>query len=92
MRRFRDKKTEALYWGHIEKGIPADVAGRAHNKIKFVAHAQNLSDIGRMPGSRLEKLSGSRKEQYSIRVNDQWRICFYWNGKQAAEIELVDYH
>lgn len=88
----RDKRTEALYWGRIGKGIPADIALRAHNRIKFVAHAQRLEDIGLMPGWRLEKLSGNRKGQYSVRVNNQWRVCFRWADGGAEEIELVDYH
>lgn len=92
MKRFKDERTENLYWGHAGKGIPADVALWAHSKIKFVAHAASLKDIGLLPSAKLEKLVGKRKGQYSIRVNSQWRICFMWDEGRAAQIEFVDYH
>jgi toxin HigB-1 len=92
VKRFRNELTENLYWGRVGKSVPSTVAVRAHNKIKFIYHAQRLNDIGIMPGARLEKLSGKRKGQYSLRVNDQWRICFVWHDNQAMQIEFVDYH
>ncbi|MCA9998948.1 MAG: type II toxin-antitoxin system RelE/ParE family toxin [Anaerolineales bacterium] len=58
----------------------------------FLDDAENLQDLLAPPGNRLEKLKGDRAEQYSIRINDQWRICFKWSGNQAKDVEIVDYH
>ena len=92
MAKFRDKNTEKLFRAEHVKGIPADVEQRAHNKLRIVARITSLSELQMFPGTRMEALKGNRKGQYSIRVNDQWRICFVWNGQEAVEIEFVDYH
>jgi toxin HigB-1 len=65
---------------------------RALQKLVALHAASALGEIGRIPGNRLEKLSGSRRGQYSIRVNDQWRICFRWQNGDAYNVEIVDYH
>lgn len=93
MKKFADRKTERLFMAEGGfKGVPPDVAQRAHNKLRIVARISQLHDLVMFPGLRPELLKGSRKGQYSIRVNDQWRICFKWNGQETYEIEFVDYH
>ena len=61
-------------------------------KLMILNNAQNINDLRRPPGNRLEALSGDRKGQHSIRINDQWRICFLWKGGDAYQVEIVDYH
>lgn len=74
------------------KGIPSDVARRARTKLVMIADAVRLEDLRAPPGNRLEALRGNRAGQLSIRVNDQWRICFAWRNGAAYEVEFVDYH
>lgn len=76
MKKFRDKRTEKLFRAESAKGLPADVAQRAHNRLRLVARITSLGDLQVFPGMRLEVLKGSRRGQYSVRVNDRWRICF----------------
>lgn len=64
----------------------------ALRKIRMLNRAENLNDLKVPPGNRLEALKGKRKGQYSVRINDQWRICFSWKGKDAIEVEITDYH
>lgn len=92
MDKFYDKRTEKLFRGDCAKGIPVDIAQRAHNRLRIVARMTSLDDLRLFPGMRPEPLKGNRKGQYSIRVNDQWRICFVWNGQESLRIEFVDYH
>jgi toxin HigB-1 len=92
MVKFRDKRTEQLFRAESGKGIPADIAQRAHNRLRVVARATNLIDMALFPGMKLERLKGDRKGQYSLRVSDKWRICFIWTGQEAVDIEFVDYH
>jgi proteic killer suppression protein len=92
MRKFKDKRTEKLFAAEKVKGVPPDIMQRVHNKLRIVARINDLADLQGFPGMRLESLKGDRKGQYSIRVNDQWRICFTWSGREAFNIELVDYH
>ena len=92
LRKLRDKRTRSLFEGESVKGIPSDVAQRAHDKLRIVARVTNLQDLQMFPGMKLGHLKGDRKGQYSVRVNDQWRICFIWTGQEAIEIEFVDYH
>lgn len=92
MKKFRDKRAEKLFRAEGIKGIPSDVAQRAHNKLRIVARISSLRDLQMFPGMKLELLKGDRKGQYSVRVNDKWRICFIWNGQETVEIEFVDYH
>jgi proteic killer suppression protein len=90
--RFKDKRTEDVYLGQARKGMPADILRVARRKIQQVVRAGELRDLAAPPNNRLEALKGDRKGQYSIRVNDQWRICFTWNNGQTENIEFVDYH
>lgn len=68
------------------------IASVAKRKLDHIHAASALSDLGAIPGNRMEALAGDRKGQYSIRVNDQWRICFQWAETDALEVEIVDYH
>lgn len=92
MAKFRDKTTERIFLAERVRGVPPDVAQRAHNKVRIVARITSLGELRLFPGMKPEALSGNRKERHSVRVNDQWRICFAWNGQEAVEIEFVDYH
>ena len=74
------------------KGTPTDVAKRALNKLVLLDTATRLEDLSRLPGNALETLMGDRKGQYSIRVNQQWRICFIWKDGDAYDVEFCDYH
>ncbi|MCY3987250.1 MAG: type II toxin-antitoxin system RelE/ParE family toxin [Gammaproteobacteria bacterium] len=92
MRRFRDKDAERLFRGHSVRRLPADIQRRARMRVQRVMAAAALSDL-RIPAShRLETLRGERKGQHSIRINDQWRVCFRWTEQGAVEIEIADYH
>ncbi|HSU24695.1 MAG TPA: type II toxin-antitoxin system RelE/ParE family toxin [Pyrinomonadaceae bacterium] len=92
IRSFADKETKKLFDRQSSRRIPADVARAARRKLEILNAAENLSDLRVPPSNRLEKLKGDRKGQNSIRINDQWRICFRWNGNDAFEVEIVDYH
>lgn len=89
---FADKRTAALFQGLVPKGCPADVASVAKRKLRQIDAATNLDFLRSPPGNRLEALRGDRRGQYSIRVNDQWRICFKWDGADALDVEFCDYH
>lgn len=89
---FADKRTAALFSGIVPKGFPADLARRAKAKLEQVDAAASLEFLRVPPGNRLESLRGDRAGQFSIRVSDQWRICFRWHGGDALDVEFVDYH
>ena len=89
---FRGKVAEALFNGSCPKGFPSTVAKRARRKLEMVEAAAALSDLEVPPGNHLEALKGDRKGQHSIRINDQWRVCFKWNKAEASDVEVVDYH
>jgi len=72
--------------------FPTDIQQRALKKLNLLDTAQALDDLRKFPGNRLESLSGNRKGQMSIRINDQWRICFVWNDGEVERVEIVDYH
>ncbi len=88
---FKNKKTEKVFHGQPVKSLSGDIARRAQRKMTILHAAVSLDDLRSPPGNKLEQLSGDRKGQYSIRVNDQFRICFHWDGS-ASNVELVDYH
>ena len=81
-----------LFYGERVRRYPPALAGRTQNKLKIVYAASMLEDLAVPPGNRLEALKGDRRGLWSIRINDQWRICFVWNGEKAVAIEVVDYH
>lgn len=89
---FADKTTEE-FWKHGQhKGMPPDIRQRAFRKLQLIDAAASLVFLRMPPGNMLEKLSGDREGQYSIRVNQRWRICFVWDGAHAHHVEFVDYH
>jgi proteic killer suppression protein len=91
IRSFADAETERIYLtGHSRRF--GNIARAAARKIEAVDFAVALEDLRNPPGNRLEKLHGDREGYYSIRVNDQYRVCFRWEDKAAWEVELVDYH
>ena len=91
---FADKRTAALFAGYSVKAVPNQIQGRARAKLLAVDAAKELDDLRVPPGNRLEALHGERRGQHSIRINDQWRICFEWRrGERGpANVEIVDYH
>jgi len=89
---FRDKKTEAVFNGEAPKGFPADLVNVARRKLRYLHAADDLGDLRSPPGNRLEALAGNRRGQHSIRINDQFRVCFIWTADGATEVEIVDYH
>lgn len=92
IRSTRGKLIEGIIGGRRPKGFPADLVRRAEVKVALVDAARDLEDLRVPPGNRLEKLSGDRAGQHSIRINDQWRVCFRWKGEDAFDVEVVDYH
>jgi proteic killer suppression protein len=92
IRSFRDTATEMIAGGHRVGGFGLDVQKLARRKLRMIQAAVAMEDLRVPPGNRLEKLRGDRAGQYSIRVNDQFRICFRWVEGGAVEVELVDYH
>ncbi len=89
---FRDDETEKVFRRERSRKFPPDVQRRAQRKLMLVEAAGIIDDLRIPPGNRLEKLSGKRSGQHSIRVNDQWRICFRWSRGHAYDVEIVDYH
>ncbi len=89
---FRDRETARIWEGKPSRRLPTDIQAIARRKLRMLNNAQSLADLRIPPANRLEALKGRRKGQYSIRINDQWRICFVWNRGQASEVEIVDYH
>lgn len=89
---FASKETELVFRGTVSRKLPYDIQRTARRKLLYLHEADDLRDLLAPPGNRLEKLSGDREGQYSIRVNDQWRICFRWEGHRAYDVEIVDYH
>ena len=89
---FACKDTEKIWNGLKVKAFPGDIQNRALRKLRQLDAAQNQDDLKNPPGNRLEALKGDRKDQKSIRINDQWRICFVWQDNEAHEVEIVDYH
>ena len=89
---FRSKKTQELFERKFSRRFPPEIHQRAWIKLAILHAAEALNDLTVFPGNRLEKLSGDRKGQHSIRINDQWRICFVWRGGHAYDVEITDYH
>lgn len=92
IRSFKDAKTQALINGKVPKGFPSDIARTAQRKLTMIDSAVVLDDLLSPPGNRLEALKGNRAGQYSIRINDQWRVCFVWKDGGAESVEIIDYH
>ena len=92
IRSFSNKDTKRIWEGFQSRKIPAEVQDRALRKLRQLDASQTIEDLRNPPGNRLEALTGDRKGQHSIRVNDQFRICFVWTTDGPAEVEIVDYH
>jgi proteic killer suppression protein len=92
IRTFADKRTAAIFAGYAVRGLPHQIQSRTRAKLQALDAAVRLADLRVPPGNRLGRLAGDRAGQYSIRVNDQWRICFIWRGDDAWEVEIADYH
>jgi len=91
IRFFRCKKTEELFHRRRNRKF-GNITKVARRKLRMLDDAEKLEDVGAVPGNRLEALTGDRKGQHSIRINDQWRICFAWKEGAAENVEVVDYH
>jgi proteic killer suppression protein len=89
---FASVETEKIFRGYVSKKFPKDIQRTARRKLIYLDDAEDLQDLLAPPGNRLEKLKGDRAGQHSIRINDQWRICFKWSGDKAKDVEIVDYH
>lgn len=89
---FRDKRTAALFEGQTPRGVGPDVVKRAKAKLTLLDAAATLDFLRSPPGNRLEALRGNRAGQHSLRVNDQWRICFVWRDGDVHDVEFCDYH
>lgn len=92
IRSFADKETEQLAREGHSRRIPADIQARAMQRIGQLASAVSLDDLRFPPSNRLERLRGNRAGQWSIRINDQWRLCFRFENGDAFDVEIVDYH
>ena len=88
---FADKETERVWHGVVSRRLPASIQLKARLKLRMLNAAVRLDDLRIPPANRLEALAGDRKGQYSIRINDQWRLCFRWQSGQASDVAIVDY-
>ena len=89
---FACKETKKIWNGQRSSKLPGDIQNRALRKLRQLDAAQTLEDLRNPPGNRLEPLKGERKGQYSIRIQQQWRICFTWDKGSATDVEIIDYH
>ncbi|BFI96505.1 MAG: type II toxin-antitoxin system RelE/ParE family toxin [Rhodanobacter sp.] len=92
IRNFADKEVEKIWGGTPSRRLPVDIQLVSRRKLRMLNNAASLDDLRIPPANRLEALKGSRKGQHSIRINDQWRICFRWIDGDAHDVEIVDYH
>ena len=92
IRSYKNADTEAVANRERRRAFPASIQRKAQAKLMMLHNARNLNDLRVPPGNRLEALSGDRKGQYSIRINDRWRVCFSWIHGDAYGVEIVDYH
>ena len=89
---FKDKEAERLFHRESSRKLPQDLQRVAFRKLRMLNRARSLEDLRVPPANRLEALKGNRKGQHSIRINDQWRICFVWHEGDTFKVEIVDYH
>jgi len=87
-----DRETERVFAREFSRRLPANIQQVAYRKLRMTNNAQTLADLRVPPANRLEKLSGDRAGQHSMRINDRWRICFEWRDGDAYSVEIVDYH
>ena len=89
---FHDNETSKVWEGQFSRKLPHDIQQVARRKLRMLNNASRVDDLRIPPQNRLEKLSGDREGQWSIRINDQWRLCFLWNEGTASRVEICDYH
>jgi toxin HigB-1 len=89
---FRDTETATVWAGRPSRRLPPEIQATALRKLRHINNAERLDDLRVPPGNRLEALKDNRHGQHSIRINDQWRICFIWKDNNAHQVEIVDYH
>jgi toxin HigB-1 len=89
---FQDAETQKIYQRERSRKLPSNIQQVALRKLRMINNAININDLRVPPANHLEKLSGDRERQYSIRINDQWRICFEWKSGDAFDVEITDYH
>ena len=89
---FRCRETAKIFDGQVSRKFPQDIQTRAFNKLAAIHASLNLDDLKFPPSNHLEQLKGNRSGQYSIRINDKYRICFIWNESNAEDVEILDYH
>ncbi len=89
---FACAETQQIFRGQRSRRFPPSIQNVARRKLEYLHRARTLNDLRMPPGNRLEALRGDRDGQHSIRVNDQWQICFEWRGGHAEQVEIVDYH
>ncbi|HRG16309.1 MAG TPA: type II toxin-antitoxin system RelE/ParE family toxin [Pseudomonadota bacterium] len=92
IRNFADREAERIWSGQVSRRLPTDIQSVARRKLRMLNNAVSLDDLRVPPANRLEALVGDRKGQHSIRINDQWRVCFRWKDGDALDVEIVDYH
>lgn len=92
IRNFADKEAERIWGATPSRRLPANMQTVARRKLRMLNNAVTLDDLRVPPANRLEALKGDRRGQHSIRINDQWRICFRWKEGDAHDVEIVDYH
>jgi len=89
---FKERETQGIWEGRRSRRLPNNIQRVARRKLRMLNNARTLDDLRVPPANRLEILKGKRKGQHSIRINDQWRICFVWSNGNADKVEIVDYH
>jgi toxin HigB-1 len=89
---FRSKEAEKIWRGEVSRRLPITIQEIARRKLRMLNNARRLDDLRVPPANRLESLKGDRKGQHSIRINDQWRVCFRWTEAGPSGVEIVDYH
>jgi proteic killer suppression protein len=89
---FHDSETEKVWRGEFSRRLPNQIQATARRKLRMLNNARALDDLRIPPANRLERLAGDRDGQWSIRINDQWRVCFAWADGNAEQVEICDYH
>lgn len=89
---FNNDETQKIYRRQRSRKLPADIQQVALRKLRMINNAVTINDLRVPPANRLEKLNGDRAGQWSVRINDQWRVCFRWEGSDAYDVEIADYH
>jgi len=89
---FHDDETRQVWYGNFSRKLPESIQAVARRKLRMLNNAQRIEDLRIPPNNRLEPLRGNRKGQWSLRINDQWRVCFIWDAGHAQRVEICDYH